>query len=164
MPTVQRRVKAPVRRMTTQDYLSGSPDEFKSELIYGELVVSPSPTDEHQGLQLDLGSLLRRWTRAHDLGQVWHDLDMVLDEFKDLVYRPDLLFLAKEHQGRRKKGRVLGPADLCVEILSPSDKPHIQRRKFSDYERYGVGWYWVVDPEAATLEENQLSDGVFVCH
>ncbi len=158
-----RRLHAQPKRMSLEQYLSGPPDEFKSELIYGELVVSPSPTDYHQDLQFDLEHLLRRWVKAHNLGWVWHDLDMVLDELKDVAYRPDLIFLAKEHQGRRKKGRVFGPADLCVEILSPFDKPKRLRRKFSDYERYEVAWYWILDPQARTLEENQLVKGVYVC-
>ena len=49
-----------------------------------------------------------------------------------------------------------------MEVLSEFDKPRLLRRKFSDYERYGVSWYWIVDPEQQTLEENQLVDGVYV--
>ncbi len=162
MSTV-RRIKAPIKRMTAEQYLAGPPDEFKAELIYGERIMCPRPTDNHQDLLHDLGEVLKRWTRAHKLGKVSYDIDMVLDEMKDLVYAPDLLFLAKENESRRRRGRIYGQADLCVEILSPGDKPHLQRRKFTDYERYAVAWYWIIDPEAATLEENQLTDSVFVC-
>ena len=30
-----------------------------------------------------------------------------------------------------------GPVDLAIEILSPSERPFLQKRKFTDYERYG---------------------------
>src|SRR5262249_25464468 len=120
MATVPGR-KGRVKRMTTEQYLSGPPDEFKAELSYGEFVVCPPPADLHQDLLHDLGELLKRWARSEQLGKVSFDIDMVLDELKNLVYAPDLLFLLKEHEARRKKGRVYGPADLCVEIFSPSD-------------------------------------------
>ncbi len=161
-PTRTRRRQLKQPRMSLERYLSGPPDEFKSELIYGVLVKSPSPTDWHQDHQLDLASMLRRWVRAYNLGWVWHDLDMVLDEFKALVYGPDLLFLAKEHANRRKRHRLFGPADLAVEILSPSVRPQIVNRKFSDYERYGVTWYWVIEAKEQSLVEYQLVHGIYV--
>src|SRR5262245_11877586 len=151
------------KRMTLEEYLAGPPDELKSELVYGELVVSPSPNETHQDIEYFLEHLMRCWVAASDLGWVRHDLDMVLDEMKNLAYRPDLLFLGKENAHRRKQGRLFGPADLCVEILSPNDKPKDLRRKFSDYERYGVSWYWILDPDARTLEEYQLREDVFQC-
>lgn len=60
---------------------------------------------------------------------------------------------------------MLGPADLCVEILSASDRPKIRGRKFSDYERYGVSWYWTIepDPDRPVLEEYQLVNDRFDC-
>ncbi len=148
--------------MTLEEYLASPSDDLKTELIYGELVMSPSASDFHQTGEFMLEMLLWLWTKAFDLGWVWHELDMVLDEAKDLVYQPDLLFLAKSHGQRRKRGRIFGPADLAVEIVSPSDRPHILRRKFTDYERYAVAWYWIIDPSERTLEENELVDGVFV--
>ncbi len=161
--SVAQRIAAPTRLMTAEEYLSGPEDEFKSELIYGELVMSPSARDWHQDLQLVLAYLLRLWVRAFDLGWVWHALDMVLDTAKHLVYRPDVLFLAKKHAKRRSRDRVFGPADLGVEILSPSVRSRILQRKFADYERYGVAWYWIIDVNRKRIEENQLVNGVYVC-
>lgn len=153
------------KHVTVREYLDSPVEEQKTELVYGELVVCPSPTADHQDIVLDLGQLLKRWTRAAELGRVSYDLDMVLDELKDLVYRPDLLFVAKGNENRWREGRVFGPADLCVEVTSPSERPRLQTRKFSDYERYGVSWFWRLDPRPDTLglEEYQLVDGVFDC-
>lgn len=147
--------------MTLDEYLAAPPDEFKAELVYGERVVSPSPTKKHQDLLFHLVWLLKAWTKDKGLGEVCYDLDMVLDEEKNLVYRPDLVFLANEHADRWRQGRLFGPADLAVEILSPSDQARVLRRKFADYERYAVAWYWIVDPEAGTIEENQLVEGAY---
>lgn len=154
---------ARARPVALEDYLAGPADELKTELIYGERVVCPSPTFEHQEVAHNLTHLLRVWVKAGDLGRVSHDLDMVLDDIKNLVYRPDILYVAKEHGSRWQRGRLFGPADLAVEVLSSSDKPSLQRRKFADYERYAVAWYWIFDPDKRTIEENQLVGDAYQC-
>jgi Uma2 family endonuclease len=154
------------RRMTTTEYLALPTDDgVKSELIYGAYVASPHPTEAHNDLLHDIGEILKRWVRHKDLGKVSFDIDMVLDVKKALVYAPDLLFVARENEARRKRGRVYGPADLCVEILSPSDREWVQNRKFSDYEVHGVGWYWTIrpDPDSPILLEYELAKGKYVC-
>ncbi len=161
--SVARRTRAP-RYMTVEEYLSGPPDKFSGELIYGELVMSPKPSEHHQDIVGDLRDLLKRWVRFHDLGKVAHDIDMVLDEKLDVVYAPDVLFVAKEHNARRRKGRLYGPADLCVEVLSPADRPRVPRHKYQDYARYGVTWYWTINPhpDEPVIEEHELVKGAYV--
>jgi Uma2 family endonuclease len=152
------------RLMTTEEYLAQPTDDERSELIYGELVVSPSAAWEHNDLIYYFRDLLGRWTAHYKLGKVCFDLDMVLDVVRALIYRPDLVFLSAEHTARRKRGRVFGAADLCVEVLSPSDRPWIQNRKFADYEKYGVSWYWIIrpDPKLPSIEEHELVDGKYI--
>jgi Uma2 family endonuclease len=149
--------------VSLEGFLSG-PSRGKPELVYGEVIVRPRRTEAHHDLVHDLGELLKRWTRFWELGKVSYDLDMVLDGEKNLAYSPDLLFVAKDHEDRRRQGRVYGPADLCVEVFLPSDKTYLMGRKFSDYRRYGVTWYWIIDPDPQepTLEENQLVEGDYV--
>jgi Uma2 family endonuclease len=151
--------------MTTEEYLALPVDDERTELIYGEVVVSPGATWEHNDVVYFLRHIVGRWADHFELGKVCFDVDMVLDAARDLVYRPDLLFLTKAHLARRKRGRVFGPADLCVEVLSPSDRPRIQNRKFADYESNGVSWYWIVrpDPESPSIEEHELAGGKYVC-
>jgi Uma2 family endonuclease len=108
--------------MTAAEYLAGPVDKRNTELIHGEVVVSPKPSDDHRDIGHFVGEVLRRWARHFDLGKVSYDIDMVLDDAKDLVYAPDVLFVAKEHRTRRREGRLYGAADLCVEIASPNDK------------------------------------------
>ncbi|GBD37741.1 hypothetical protein HRbin36_02877 [bacterium HR36] len=152
------------QRMTLAQYLADTSEERKIELLDGEVVVSPRPRAEHQELELYLGFLLDRWVRHHNLGRVWHDIDMILEPSKPLTYVPDLVFLAKEHAERLREGRLWGPADLCVEIESPSDRPRVMRRKYRDYARYGVSWYWIIrmDEAGPFVEENENRGGEYV--
>src|SRR5262249_35655978 len=95
-----RRTLRPTRRMTAVEYLSGPPDEVKTELIYGEPVMPPRPSDDHQDLLHNLGDVLRRWSKHQGCGKVSFDVDMVLDLERDLVYAPDVSYLDKAHEGR----------------------------------------------------------------
>jgi Uma2 family endonuclease len=152
------------RRMTLAQYLADTSDERKIELLDGEPIVSPQPRAWHQRLEYLLEHVLHRWVEAHELGEVWHEIDMILDPRKPLSYVPDIVFLAKEHAERLRDGRLYGPADLCVEIESPGDRPRLMRRKYRDYARYGVAWYWIirVDEDGPFVEENENRGGEFV--
>ena len=158
------RARPPRRLITVEEYLSMQVDDTKSELIDGVLVMSPGASERHNYLIYSIMDILVRWTRHFKLGNVCFDIDMVLDVEKALVYRPDLIFVAKAHHARRQRGRVFGPGDLCVEVLSPSDHRWVRNRKRSDYEKYGVPWYWIVHPKAddSSLQEYELIDGQYV--
>ena len=46
--------------------------------------------------------------------------------------------------------RIRGVPDLVVEILSAGSKPLDLITKRDDYDAFGVGEYWVVDPDPLT--------------
>ena len=54
---------------------------------------------------------------------------------------------------------VLGPPTLVVEILSPATTLIDRSTKRLLYARHGVPYYWIVDPEARTVEAYTLSEG-----
>lgn len=152
-------------RLSLDEYFEMPADDERTELVYGECVVSPRPSEEHNDLVHDLAEVLKRWVRHYQLGKISIDIDVVLDEPKDLVYAPDILFTLKSNRARRVKGRLYGTPDLCIEVLSPSERPWLQNRKFADYEGYGVHWYWTVLPAEADsrIEEYELVAGSYVC-
>ena len=161
------KAKSPIpKRMTTREFLALPPDELcESALIYGRMIVMPKPRPEHNDFLHDLGEILKRWIRHLNLGRLFFDCDLILDEENSLVYAPDLMFLLKENEGRYRNGWVFGPTDLCIEILSPTERPYLQKRKFTEYEKYGISWFWVIDPdgEHPTLAEYELVDGLYEC-
>lgn len=152
-------------RLSLEEYFDLPTDGDRLELVYGECVAAPRPTEEHNDLVHDLAEILKRWVRHHKLGKISIDIDVVLDEPNDLVYAPDVLFTSKENPARRDKGRLYGTPDLCVEVQSPSERPWLQNRKFADYEGYGVRWYWTVAPDGgqSRVAEYELVDGYYEC-
>jgi Uma2 family endonuclease len=151
-------------RLSLKEYFALPTDDERTELVFGECVVSPRPSEEHSDLVHDLAEILKRWVRHHQLGKVSIDIDVVFDEPKQLVYAPDILFTRKANRARRVKGRLYGVPDLCIEVLSPSERPWLQNRKFADYEEYGVRWYWTIAlAEEPRIEEYELVDGSYIC-
>jgi len=63
---------------------------------------------------------------------------------------PDIFFVAREHQDRLTEDRLVGPADLIVEIISDDSVSRDRSRKFYEYQAAGVREYWIIDPRPGT--------------
>lgn len=153
-------------RMTVKEYFAlGETERYRTLLLYGDLITMANPKPKHNRLIFDLGTILDRWIRRLKLGMLFFDNDLILDGENALVYAPDLMFLVNEHLEQYHDELVYGPVDLAVEILSPTERPYLQRRKYNDYERYGIPWFWIIDPngDVPTLEEHQLIEGRYQC-
>ncbi|MFT4040889.1 MAG: Uma2 family endonuclease [Thermomicrobiales bacterium] len=66
--------------------------------------------------------------------------------------QPDLFAFFPGGRARFSDRGVEGPPDLMIEGLSPSNRTHDTVRKRALYARGGVREYWIVDPEAASIE------------
>ena len=68
--------------------------------------------------------------------------------------KPDLslFFSAKGKVPRRGAGRIA--PDVVIEVLSPTPRDGRRDRveKLDDYATFGVGYYWIVDPEQRSIE------------
>lgn len=130
-------------RMTADEFLALGETEQRLELIDGVVVVSPSPLPLHQKVaRLILGQILKIADSGPGL-DVYYETDVLLA--RRTVYCPDIVVYVP---GRLAKvpARLDLPPDLAVEVLSPGNrkKDHITKRE--DYEKYGVGEYWIVEP------------------
>jgi Uma2 family endonuclease len=59
---------------------------------------------------------------------------------------PDLLVVLKTNPYEMTGTEVQGPADICIEVVSPESIERDRGEKFAQYERYGVREYWLLDP------------------
>ncbi|MDA1348732.1 MAG: Uma2 family endonuclease [Chloroflexi bacterium] len=136
-------------KFTYQDYLQ-LPEGERKELIEGEFYMTPSPSLWHQDVVIDLGSAMRRYVNARQLGRVTvAPFDVIFDE--ENVVQPDILFVSNERMAGLEKGRMHGAPDLVVEILSPSTADRDLTYKLKLYARHDVREYWTVDPESRTV-------------
>ncbi|HUG42354.1 MAG TPA: Uma2 family endonuclease [Longimicrobiales bacterium] len=128
------------------------------EVVAGELVVTPSPSLRHQRIASDLVTLLNGFVREHGLGELYSGpVDVLLAE-GDYV-EPDIVFVRSDHREYLTDRGIEGPPDLIVEILSPSTAARDRGIKLDRYRHFGVPEYWVVDPDARSIEVWRLAEG-----
>ncbi|WP_028308165.1 Uma2 family endonuclease [Desulfitibacter alkalitolerans] len=150
------------KKYTYQDYLE-LPEEpgYRFEILEGMLVKEPSPNVMHQRVSRRLQRILEDYFWEHDpQGEVF---DAPLDTtFKEItVVQPDLFYVSGEQKDIIKDTRVDGPPTLVVEILSPSTSRKDRLIKMRIYQKAGVRYYWLVDPEEKTMECFALKDGLY---
>jgi Uma2 family endonuclease len=149
-------------RMTAKEFLDlpEDPNKTRYELVHGEVVVSPSPNVDHGFVSVHLISLLVQHVKRHKLGDVIADIDTYFGP--EDVRRPDIMFFSSQRSHFVGTRHLEGPPDLCVEILSPSNR-HVDRGdKFELYRDSGVPFYRIFDPMLKTVEAYRLVDGQYV--
>jgi Uma2 family endonuclease len=132
------------------------------EVLNGELIMAAAPNLRHQEVSGNIYELIRPFVRSKKLGKVFDaPVDVVLGN--DVV-EPDIVFIAKERKEIMSRERITGAPDLVIEILSLSTSAHDLRYKWDLYARSGVREYWVVNPEAETVEVLTLVNDAYQRH
>ncbi len=137
-------------RFTYQDYLN-LPEDRRYELIDGDLLMSPSPSEKHQRVIARLVFLLEGYLERTPVGRIYPaHFDVVLSDTD--VVQPDVLFVSNERASIIGERAVRGAPDLVVEILSPATADRDRTVKTKLYARAGVRELWLVDADARTVE------------
>ena len=142
--------------LTYSDYAALPDDGRRNELHWGELSLIPTPGTRHQRTLLALGSRLYEHVRARGLGEVFlAPTDCILSNVT--VVQPDVLYMATDRLTIISERAIEGAPTLVVEVLLPSTA-HLDRdRKMRLYAEHGVPYYWIVDPEARSIEAFALA-------
>ncbi len=116
----------------------------RTEIVDGDLIVSPTPGGSHQRICTRLGARIEIFTEEHDLGVFYSSpFHVILDTH--VHYEPDLCFVSKKRASIIQENYIDGPPDLIIEVISESNRTHDTVVKFAHYEKYGVKEYWLVD-------------------
>ena len=132
------------------------PEDPRVEYIDGHLVVSPSPTGQHQKISFRLQAALEAvLPPTHDVLAAW-GWKPTADEFI-----PDVIVFDRETKELGSDARFTGIPALVIEILS-SNRSDDLLKKMDKYAAAGLPRYWIVDPRAETLTTYAVLDGLFV--
>jgi Uma2 family endonuclease len=147
----------PELKFTYEDYLL-LPEEKQYELIDGDLYMIPAPRPYHQIVSGEIEFALRQFVGERKLGKI---IDAPCDVYfsRHDIVQPDILFISAERLGIIKENYIEGPPDLVIEIISPSNPRKDRELKRKVYSRYGVREYWVVDPDAKSIEVLTRQEG-----
>ena len=146
--------------LTYEDYAALPDDGKRYELHEGELSVTPSPTTRHQLVIGNLYLILAPHVRATARGQLFlSPLDCIMTNIT--VVEPDLVYVDDSRRGLVSARAVEGAPTLAVEVLSPSTTHIDRRRKMALYAKHDVTWYWIVDPDARTIDVYRLQGDAY---
>jgi Uma2 family endonuclease len=136
-------------RPWTRADLDRLPDDGnRYEVLDGALLVTPAPRELHQRVATRLSARLTTHCETHGLGNVY--AYGAIPRGKSEL-QPDVMVVL----GRIRRGgtgwSALPKPVLAVEILSDSTRGRDLVLKREAYLRWGIGEYWIVDPEARTV-------------
>lgn len=127
-------------------------EDHKWEFINGQVIMHSPANNRHNRVVLRLARLLSSWCDFKQLGQV--TAEKTLCQFPRNDYEPDIVFFGAIKAAHIEPHTLLHPVpDFIVEVLSPSTASLDRGVKFQDYAAHGVQEYWIIDPDAETIEQ-----------
>lgn len=136
------------------------PEDVPGEFVDGRLVEEEMPDYLHEVLVAWLARELGNW--AETVGALVGGSEA---KFALSATRGRKADLTVYFAGRRPppRGVVNVPPDLAIEVVSPA--PRDQRRdreeKMEEYARFGIRFYWLVDPSRRSIEIHELAGDVY---
>jgi Uma2 family endonuclease len=145
---------------TYQDYAAIPEDGHRYEVVRGVLYMAPAPSMDHQASVTRFVYFLMEHVEFKGLGRVFvAPADVELSPC-DIV-QPDVFVVLNAHLDYITSSRLIGSPDLVVEVASPGTARHDLNEKLKAYARAGVPEYWIVNPDARTIEVLKLEGSAF---
>ncbi|MDX1907154.1 MAG: Uma2 family endonuclease [Bacteroidia bacterium] len=132
----------------------------KAEFILGEIVYHSPVYGRHWMVSTRLIRYLIPYVYDHQLGKVAVEKAMIRLTRND--YEPDVCFWRTANAQHFEARQSAFPApDFVVEILSDTTRERDRGIKLQDYALHGIEEYWIIDPEAATVEQYLLAGNTY---
>jgi Uma2 family endonuclease len=148
------------RALSADEWLSLGEDA-EGELVAGHLVEEEVPDAVHELTIAWLIQLLGQWLSGR--GFVFGSELKILTA-TDTGRKPDVVVFLPGTYAPPRRGPVTKPPDILVEVITPSPRDERRDRveKMAEYARFGVRYYWLVDPALGAFEIFELTaDGFY---
>ena len=136
--------------LMTADEFSAMSHERPSELIRGEVVEMTSPGSRHGKICSNVSYILEGWARrqSNPWVVISNDSGVQTGGVPDSVRGSDVYAIRHDRlpDGVLPDGHMIVAPELCVEVMSPSDRWPEILSKVSEFLRAGVLEVWVIDP------------------
>jgi Uma2 family endonuclease len=142
------RTSRPFRKgpVTFEEFVDLVPDGAKADLLDGVIYMASPDNTDAGALTTWLAIVLGGFVDYYDLGKLY---------LLRVCYRigpkrgpePDLGYVPKALEARRRRGYIDGPPALAIEIVSPDSVERDYVLKRAMYEKAGVREYWIIDPD-----------------
>jgi len=126
-------------------------EDDEGEFVDGQLVEEEVPDFTHELTVTWLIGVLRTWLAGRGF--------VAGSELKILTSvsrgrKPDLVVILPESKPPPRTGPLREPPDILVEVVTPTPRDERRDRieKMAEYARFGVHYYWLVDPALQAFE------------
>jgi Uma2 family endonuclease len=143
------------------DDFVGLPDDDRRELIDGELIEVEVPTKLHEHIVAEIQMLVRLWSKANGGLALGSGYKVQISDSRGVL--PDVQYFGPTNPGAQSlEDDERARPDLAVEVISPSSRTYDQATKLKWYASIGVPEYWLIDPDARTIQRFQLTGERYV--
>jgi Uma2 family endonuclease len=136
--------------VSEKEYFKFATEDISCELINGSLIIHSPASLDHEKIFIFLNTLINIYLGEAKQGQVLGSR-FVMRLGRGFIFEPDLMVLLSNSRVRITSKYLDGPADMVVEILSPSTRETDLMKKVPQYLEKGVKEIWLIDPEAKEL-------------
>ncbi len=141
--------------VSAEEYLSAYA-ETHHEWVEG-VVIRMSPISlAHDALCSYLRMVLAAYFELNPIGKVLGEPFVMRLDALGRIREPDLQIVLKDNPGQLTNTAMMGPADICIEVVSPESVARDYGDKFAEYEKAGVREYWIIDPVRQRAQFNRL--------
>lgn len=138
------------RPMEVDEWLA-LPEDEEGELVEGLLVEEEVPDATHELAVSWLIHMLRGWLGSRGF--------VFTSDLKTLTRartgrKPDVTVFLPDREPPARRGPIAVPADIIIEVVSPSPRDERRDRieKMAEYAAFGVHFYWLLDPALGSFE------------
>ncbi|MBN1562469.1 MAG: Uma2 family endonuclease [Anaerolineae bacterium] len=127
------------------DYMAQYAADFH-EWVQGVVIKMSPAALKHVLLTQYFLRLLETYFSFNPIGQIVSAPFVMRLENVGAAREPDLQIIRNDNPGQLTDTAMIGPADICIEIVSPESTARDYGDKFKEYEQGGVSEYWIIDP------------------
>jgi Uma2 family endonuclease len=153
---------ASTKHISAEEYMAKYAHDFY-EWANGIVVRTTPVSEKHDALSRYLALLLDAYLALNPIGQIRHEPFVMRLDATNSRCEPDLQIILNTNPGELTNTAMIGPADICIEVVSEESIARDHGEKFAEYEKAGIQEYWIIDPLRKVCRFNQLNEaGVYV--
>ncbi len=135
------------------------------EWINGAVIAISPINQQHENIRDYLRDMFRAYFALNPIGVITGEPQTMRLPTIASGRSPDLFIVLNENQQRFHKTYMDGPANIVIEIASPTTAAIDRGKKFVEYEQGGVQEYWVIDGSRKDAQFYRLNDeGVYLAY
>jgi len=145
----------------TLDAWADMDEDEPGELVEGRLVEEEVPSFLHEAVVAWLIRVLDVWASTRGGWVFGSETKIGMRELRR-GRKPDVvMYLPRSRPPARGRSMVTRPPDVVIEVLSPQPRDVRRDRveKMDEYARFGVPFYWILDPQNRLMEIYERIEG-----